>query len=214
VIRRCAIILLGVATVAAQASGMAAPMGEAVATIRDACKYDISENKDVRYSSISADGTSGASRKYTAKFELRVRGKALSGSMTFICPTQASSPGGAATTEAKGGSEKPAIEPALTPKALIEGEDAGGRYARTVAWQRRLPSTRWTADVAYVNSLFGDGQRSPMNYFLVCDRAIARPCVEVEMDQQVALSKAQQEVVLGFLGQIAPALVNPGVSRR
>jgi hypothetical protein len=196
-------IFFAATTAAATASGSADAASDVVETLRASCQYEIGASKDVRFLGFGEEASTETSKRLTAKFQLTVRGKSLNGTMTFVCPKTADAQGINAA-EVSSASDPGSFEVPLSPKALIESEDAGGRYARIVAWQRRLPSKLWSADVAYVTSVMGDGHREPVNQFLVCGKAVAKPCITAELDQRTTLTSSQQEGVLKLLGGIRP----------
>lgn len=83
-------------------------------------------------------------------------------------------------------------EAVKSASTIIEEEDAGGRYARHVATERRVRSSNWQGTVAHVDSLVGDGQRSPMTFLLACDRKLARPCFEVHVEPAVRATQGRR----------------------
>jgi hypothetical protein len=163
----------------------------------------VDSGKALRILAYDEGASRDAARRLTVTVLLAVPDRVLSGTIAFVCP-EADEVNRTAVAEVSPASEPGKAEFPLSPKALIESEDAGGRYARIVAWQRRLPSKQWSADVAYVTSVMGDGHREPVNQFLVCDKAVAKPCITAELDQRTTLTSSQQEGVLKLLGGIRP----------
>jgi len=93
--------------------------------------------------------------------------------------------------------------PVSEPGDLIAAEDSGGRYARHVAWQKPLTATNWTAQVAYVDYVVGDGQRDDTRDFLICDSQVATPCMALSVSKPKRLSADNIATVLSMLGKIS-----------
>jgi hypothetical protein len=199
------LVLLATVIQAAPVSSVAENRSsQAIEAIRNDCHVDVGPSETFRVLDVVEVDSNGKNRTLKVRFRATVRGKALNGDMTFVCPMTDEAQG-RGTPDRRPASESGGPEGPLSPKALIESEDAGGRYVRIVAWQRRLPSKLWSADVAYVTSVMGDGRREPVNQFLVCDKAIAKPCILAELDQRAMLTSSQQEGVLKLLAGITPS---------
>ncbi|MBS77811.1 MAG: hypothetical protein CMO32_19070 [Variovorax sp.] len=77
-------------------------------------------------------------------------------------------------------------------------EDAGGRYFRHVAWQRRINGPRWTGQWAFIDSLQGDGARSAINAYLMCFTSRSNICIHMELQNPVLARNAQNTLVEGL----------------
>ncbi|WP_131199146.1 hypothetical protein [Phytopseudomonas dryadis] len=88
-----------------------------------------------------------------------------------------------------------------SPAELIAEEDAGGRYARHVAWQKTLAG----AHVAYIDYVLGDGQRVATNDFITCSREAMIPCAELSVVAPEILGNAEMSSVLSILEKLPPA---------
>lgn len=93
--------------------------------------------------------------------------------------------------------------PILTPEEIIIEEDSGGRYARHVAWQKSINANNWTAKIAYVDHVIGDGQRIKLNDFLICNSTIATPCIKLSITAPQRISNKDIRYTLVMLGKIS-----------
>ncbi|WP_155888014.1 MULTISPECIES: hypothetical protein [Cupriavidus] len=88
----------------------------------------------------------------------------------------------------------------LTAKEEIEAEDLGGRYARIVSWQRNYRADNFAGTIAYVNSLFGDGEKSAIpEYFLVCPEVPGFSCFSMEIGNINRLTKNEVFCIINIL---------------
>jgi hypothetical protein len=72
----------------------------------------------------------------------------------------------------------------LTAAEEIAQEDSGGRYARNIVWQRRYLGVGWSGTIAYVNSIFGDQERSDIpDYFMICPDKGELACFSFEIEK-------------------------------
>ncbi|MCT8174973.1 hypothetical protein [Variovorax sp. CY25R-8] len=89
------------------------------------------------------------------------------------------------------------LEP-TSPRELLAMEDAGGRYFRHVAWQRRINGPRWTGQWALIDSLQGDGARSAINAYLMCFTSRSNICIHMELQNPALARNAQNTLVEGL----------------
>lgn len=89
----------------------------------------------------------------------------------------------------------------LTPAQLIQREDAGGRYFRHVAWQKKISGRNWSGLVAYSDYLFGDGQKSLTYTYLICP--ISLQCFYFEINPQIRLTSKEREAGLDLMRGIS-----------
>jgi len=129
---------------------------------------------------------------FSIRFSLNMRpGKRLvAADLTFGCFV----PGSSMVHDAGAGT---------TASEEIALEDAGGRYARHVAWERSYEGVNWGGTIAYADAIAGDGQRQPIpGYFLVCpspDRPNSA-CFSLEV-RKPRLTKRESDAI--------PALLHP-----
>jgi hypothetical protein len=88
------------------------------------------------------------------------------------------------------------------PSVIIREEDAGGRYFRHLAWERKLRAANWVANVAFSDYTFGDGQRSGSSFYLVCHADVIDRCFEIASEDGTSHSRSETLQVLKFLSKI------------
>lgn len=106
-------------------------------------------------------------RTITFDLELNLKNRQVIGKTVFVCPTTIAH-----------------LPPqVVSARDQISLEDAGGRYARIVEWERPSQGDGWSGTAAYVNSIFGDGQRLDANdYFLICPNTPKNACFSIEFE--------------------------------
>ncbi|MDR1461659.1 MAG: hypothetical protein LBI68_00710 [Azoarcus sp.] len=86
----------------------------------------------------------------------------------------------------------------------IINEDSGGRYGRNVKWERPFNAVNWRGRVAYVDSIFGDGQKMPMHQFVICPAPHGSACLTFEAnDGTTRLKPTEIDALLRSLETIA-----------
>jgi len=184
-------------------SSLSASANQAVARVRDVCGFELPEQFLLSaHSSI----TGMRAESFQVEFDLKPRKWTASAKVNVIF--NCSKPG-TTMSEAKGsasGAEPDASVAAATrvsARAIVEAEDAGGRYARHVAAERPIIAKNWRGTVAYVDGVFGDGQRSKMTMLLACDDAASRSCIELHVDPPIPLRGQGLEALLELIRTIS-----------
>lgn len=161
----------------------------AVDRLKIECGYDLGEQ--MVGSIISGEVKEGDfnSEKYinfNFQIDLKLLQKKTTGSISFNCILNEPS--------AK-------YENSLTPAQLIQQEDAGGRYFRNIAWQRKISGRNWSGLIAYSDYLFGDGQKSLTYNYLICPAALQ--CFSFEIDPKIKLTSKERGVALSLIKKIS-----------
>jgi hypothetical protein len=95
------------------------------------------------------------------------------------------------------------IEP-RSAKSEIELEDSGGRYYRIVSWEKEVRGKNWQGTMAYVNSIFGDGEKSAIpNQFLACPKLALNPCFYIHIATPTKLSKRDSTQIINAMKDIS-----------
>ncbi|WP_321798761.1 hypothetical protein [Caballeronia sp. J97] len=90
-----------------------------------------------------------------------------------------------------------------TARAEIQAEDSGGRYTRTIEWQREFRGIDWVGTIAYVNSIYGDGEkRTVPDFFLICPNKDGMTCFALEVEK-TTLSKKESDLIPGAIREIS-----------
>lgn len=93
---------------------------------------------------------------------------------------------------------------ATTAKDQIKLEDAGGRYARIIEWQKSFYAENFLGTIAYVKSNFGDSAISPIPaYFLVCPNEANHPCFSLEINNRKHLERTDIISIINSLRNIS-----------
>lgn len=105
------------------------------------------------------------------------------------------------------GCESPMSESASvsyqSPREIIAGEDAGGRYSRHVAWERAFSAANWSGRIAYVDSVFGDGLKSSSpGLLLICPHTFISLCPSFEVLDKISLKRSEVNAVVRLLETI------------
>ncbi|WP_448683160.1 hypothetical protein [Pseudomonas nicosulfuronedens] len=89
-------------------------------------------------------------------------------------------------------------------KSEIELEDSGGRYYRIVNWEKEIRGKNWLGTMAYVNSIFGDGEKSAIpNQFLACPKPPRNPCFYIHIATPIQLSKRESIQIIKAMKDIS-----------
>lgn len=87
---------------------------------------------------------------------------------------------------------QPKKEP-TSAKLEIEKEDSGGRYYRIVNWEKEAQGKNWKGTIAYVKSIFGDGQVNAIpDQFLICPNTSRNPCFYINMPTNLSRSGSRK----------------------
>lgn len=153
------------------------------------CGYDLGE--EITREIISEEIKEGVfdSAKYVNfdfRINLRILQKEVAAKIVFNCIDEGS---------------PVSYKKSLTPVQLMRQEDAGGRYFRHVAWQRKIHGRNWSGLIAYSDYLFGDGQKTPTYTYLIC-RAQSL-CFNFEIDPRDKLTSREREAVLDLIKGIS-----------
>ncbi|MBD9503194.1 hypothetical protein IB256_20565 [Pseudomonas sp. PDM17] len=98
----------------------------------------------------------------------------------------------------------PAITEPRDAKSEIETEDSGGRYYRIVNWEKEVQGNNWLGTMAYVNSIFGDGEKSAIpNQYLVCPKLPHNPCFYIHIATPTKLSKRDSMQIINTMKDIS-----------
>jgi hypothetical protein len=91
----------------------------------------------------------------------------------------------------------------LSPSQFIIDEDSSGRYGREIEWVRPFNAINWKGRVAFVNSIFGDGQKGAIeNYFLICPTTHYSICLPLQVTDGTQLNPTEIKTVLRLLETI------------
>lgn len=90
-----------------------------------------------------------------------------------------------------------------TPKEIIMDEDSGGRYGRMISWTKPFFGANFKGKISYVNSQFGDGQKtnSP-EFFMMCPDNLQLTCVSLEFSENIRLSQKERLLITKRLSVI------------
>jgi len=90
-----------------------------------------------------------------------------------------------------------------SPREIIASEDAGGRYSRIVAWERAFSAVNWSVRIAYVDSVFGDGLKTPLpGFLLICPQTFISLCPSYEVLDKTRLKRSEVNTVVRLLETI------------
>jgi hypothetical protein len=90
-----------------------------------------------------------------------------------------------------------------SPTEIIINEDSGGRYGRIIKWERAFSAINWKGRIAYVDSIFGDGQKMRIDdYLLICPATHDSPCPSFEVTDGTRLNPAEVNAVVRLLETI------------
>lgn len=83
------------------------------------------------------------------------------------------------------------------PKEIISEEDSGGRYGRNVSWTKPFVGVNFKGKISYVNSQFGDGQKtnSP-DFFMICPDDSQLTCMSLEFPEKIRLSPKERRLIM------------------
>lgn len=88
-------------------------------------------------------------------------------------------------------------------QAVIQEEDAGGRYFRHVASQTLINGQNWRASVAAIDYLLADGQRVDKNEIVACNADVISPCIFFSISKPKRLSKSYLKLAHSMIEKIA-----------
>ncbi|MFV3308002.1 hypothetical protein ACNFBT_22270 [Pseudomonas sp. NY15181] len=101
-------------------------------------------------------------------------------------------------------STQPSTEENKTAKSEIEREDSGGRYYRIVNWERPIKGKNWPGTIAYVTTIFGDGEKITVpDQFFICPKKSNNPCFYINIDLTTRLSSSDSKKVQKILSDIS-----------
>ena len=83
------------------------------------------------------------------------------------------------------------------PRDMVALEDAGGRYFRHIAWERKIEGINWQGLIAYSDYIFGDGEKSLTYDYYICPRKSY--CFEFKIESSLKLSLHERENILQSL---------------
>lgn len=153
------------------------------------CGYDLGEKITKGILSEQIKESVFDSRKYVSfdfRIQLTLLQKDVAASIVFNCVDE---------TAAAPNQEN------STPVQLMQQQDAGGRYFRHIAWQRKISGRNWSGLIAYSDYLFGDGQKSSTYTYLICRAALQ--CFSFEIDPRVRLTAKEREAALDLIKSIS-----------
>lgn len=94
----------------------------------------------------------------------------------------------------------------MTAKDVIASEDAGGRYYRRVTWQRKYQGGGFSGTVAYVNSIFGDGEvMSIPDLYFSCPNRNGLTCYSIEVAPNFRLTRSERVSAMSIIGDVTYA---------
>lgn len=182
----CALLLCGLGHIAAAET---VGIDDGLSAARTHCGYDLTELKPVL---IAANVESSSSSGMAITFRLRSKSQAqsIAAQLSINC---SSSP---INTEGQ-------ADVVPDARAVIQEEDAGGRYFRHVASQRLVQSRNWRANVAVVDYVEGDAQRVRSNDVLACNADALAPCISLQVDKPLRLSNKSMKLIYSMIERIA-----------
>jgi hypothetical protein len=89
-----------------------------------------------------------------------------------------------------------------SPKVIIERVDSSGRYYSNVKWERAFNATNWKGRIAYVNSIFGDGQKTPTLELVVCPVMLNLYCIKFFLTDERQYKTSEVNAVVRLLETI------------
>lgn len=182
----CALLLCGLGHLAAAET---VGIDEGLRVARTHCGYDLTELKP---SLIAANVESFSSSGIAITFRLKskIQAQPVAAQLSINCAVSPSN------SERQG-------EVVPDARAVIQEEDAGGRYFRHVASQRLVPSRNWRASVAVVDYVEGDAQRVRSNDVLACNADALAPCISLRVDKPLRLSNRSLNLIYSVIERIA-----------
>lgn len=198
-----AILFLAMPMVSAARDTPSAPLAETLDRIKIECGFDL--QRWLMTSTVGAQVEPMGSNGFRALIDVQPKNWTAKAKIQFAfnCPIRAQKSLRGDALASKPIESIPSK--GTSARAVIEDEDAGGRYARHVASERAICAANWQGTVAYVDSLFGDGQNTPMTFLLACDAQLSRPCIEVHVKPTIHLRGKKLESIFELLRNIGHA---------
>lgn len=182
----CSLLLFGLCHASKAASDN---IDHALVTANTRCGYELSELRPVlSISSIKRFPPDGVQLIFDVN--LVEKSKALTAQMTISCvgPTNNSMQTSDSVPDAQ---------------AVIQEEDAGGRYFRHVASQTLINGRNWRASVAVVDYLLADGQQVDKSEIVACNADAISPCLFFSVSKPRRLSKSYLKQAYSMIEKIA-----------
>ena len=179
------------------------PIDEAVSRVRNECGFDLDAPFTAATTRATLEVTKGGG--FRAQFDVKPNKWTQKARVyvVFNCAAPVSRKLGAGAPIVEGGGRDRAdVFQGASAAAVIESEDAGGRYARHISLERPVIAKNWHGTAAYVDSLFGDGRRSPLSLLLACDSAMSRSCIEINVEPPTRLNGKRLEPLLELVRRI------------
>lgn len=89
--------------------------------------------------------------------------------------------------------------PLVSLRGLIASEDSGGRYFRHVAWEREIKGGNWRGDIVYLDYVFGDGQRSNLQEFIIRRADPSEQIFHLHIDSDRKLNRKERQAVFDLI---------------
>lgn len=89
-----------------------------------------------------------------------------------------------------------------TPSEIIDRDYSAGRYFFHKKWERVVKGVNWQGRVAYSDFTIGDGARTRINLFLICEDSAAFPCIEFNVVAPEILSNSEINWFLNLFSKI------------
>lgn len=167
----------------------AVDIGDGLATASARCGYDLTDLKSsVTAANVEAFSPSGV--KVSFRLELKRRKQLMSARLSISCADPLNN------AASQGGNVPDA-------QAVIQEEDAGGRYFRHVASQKLIKGRNWLVNVAVIDYVLGDAQPIKENELLACNAEVLAPCISLRVDKPRRLSQKDLNLLYLLFEQIA-----------
>jgi hypothetical protein len=200
-------IILGLC---AQAQSPALGIDEGLELLANDCGLSFAQSTHKRVTAVTRHNGRPPFYQLHMALQLGPTSTATVGHVIFNCRTSGSE--GKGPTGAQVSTQVPAQAPQrppaadsapVSPKRILQDEDAGGRYFRHVKWERKFVATHWQGVVVYSDYSFGDGQKTITAYYLACQTELRLPCIEFVMTPDAKKDSLQHRRVLDFLAQVS-----------
>lgn len=164
-------------------------ISNALATAKTRCGYDLTELKP-RLTAASVESFSTSGIKVIFHWRSKSPTQFTSAQLSISCADPLNN------TTSQGGQVPDA-------QAVIQEEDAGGRYFRHVASQKLIKGRNWRANVAVIDYMLGDAQQIRKNEILACNADVLAPCISMSVNEPRRLSKKYLSLLYSIVEQIA-----------
>lgn len=89
-----------------------------------------------------------------------------------------------------------------SPSEIITQDYSSGRYFFNQKWVRTIEGKNWQGKVVYSDFLIGDGARTRINLFLICEDNASFPCIELNVFKPEKIRKREIDWLLNMVSKI------------